>query len=177
MNYSKEYIEAINKVFIEYHKLGFDDSKISSIALLTKIDPYYVESIISVIKLHGNTIGLFQKYNGGVKPNKINCETFIDNGGFITYFNDLKPKPWYKKLEVWIPILISFGAFCTPFIIRYLDKNELDDYTKKRELINTIDSIYMASQKYSDSLLQTTNKTIHDLKDSLYIYSFDSIKH
>lgn len=106
---------------------------------------------------------------------------FIGNGGFKVYFSELKkekdlneeyrnnifnnarPTKWYKKVEFWIPVAISLLAV----IIPQLKTNEGNNYMNKPEILQKVDSIYKASQNYSDSLFCLTNTAKENEVDSL----------
>lgn len=106
---------------------------------------------------------------------------FIDNGGFKVYFleldkqkeidkeyknntiNNAKPNKWYKKVEFWIPVSISLLAVIVP----QLKTNEENNYMNKPEILEKVDSIYKASQSYSDSLFYLTNTSKETERDSL----------
>jgi hypothetical protein len=102
---------------------------------------------------------------------------FIKNGGFKAYFTELnkeneileeyrsnvinnaKPTNWYKKTEFIVSTTIASIALLVPFVTRHLDKIEQNELMKKSEIQAKVDSVYKASQNYSDSLFLANTST------------------
>lgn len=151
------------------------------------------EYLLNLICQHGGKLNLvvIEEVDSNefmiVNFNQELCDIFLKEGGFKNHFESLnqkisedkeyeknlydsvKPKPWYKRQEIFIPAIIGIITLVisTCLTLYISSKEQPIERAPVNRIIEISDSVSISYQVKFDSLLNLTNTSITHLRDSL----------